>query len=703
MRKITKTFKYGNHEVILETGRIAKQADSAVLIRMGDTVLLVTVVAQKQVNEERDFFPLTVNYQEKSYAAGKVPGGYFKREGRPTEKETLVSRLIDRPLRPLFPEGFTNEVQIIATVLAMDPAVPTDIPAIIGSAAALAVSGIPFNGPLAAARVGYMDGNYLLNPSFSELETSRLNLVVAGTKRAVLMVESSADQLSEAEMLGAVLYGHEQMQVAIKAIEEFAGEAGREPWDWKPAESHVLLVTKISELAKEKLAAAYQIAEKPQRQQQLSLIRQEVINQFCKTADPQENHPESEVNAVVHDLESQIVRHRIISGERRIDGRDTITIRPITVETGILPRVHGSALFTRGETQALVITTLGTERDAQMLDDLEGERREAFILHYNFPPYSVGEIGFMSGPKRREIGHGRLARKAFESVLPNMQDFPYVIRVVSEVTESNGSSSMATVCGASLSLMDAGVAIQSPVAGIAMGLIKEEEKYAILSDILGDEDHLGDMDFKVAGTLLGITALQMDIKIDGITREIMERALDQARHGRIHILEIMNQELSAGRTVVSDFAPRIVTIKIHPDKIRDIIGKGGVTIREITETTGAIIDIGDDGLIKVAAVDQLGSEAAIKRIQELTASVEVGEIYDGSVIKLMDFGAIVSFLGARQGLVHISQIADHRVEDVRSYLTEGQQVRVKVIDIDRQGRIRLSMKAVEVSQDVQQE
>lgn len=702
MRKIVKNFQYGNYEVTLETGRIAKQADSAVLIRMKDTVLLVTVVAQKQVNEERDFFPLTVNYQEKSYAAGKVPGGYFKREGRPTEKETLVSRLIDRPLRPLFPEGFTNEVQVIATVLAMDPAVPTDIPAIIGSAAALALSGIPFNGPLAAARVGYCDGHYLLNPSFAELETSRLNLVVAGTKRAVLMVESSADQLTETEMLGAVLFGHEQMQVAINAITEFAAEAGKPRWDWQPAESHTALIAQVSEFAREKLAAAYQIAEKTQRQQQLSLIRQETINQFCQ---PQlaDSHTESEVNAVIHNLESEIVRQRILSGERRIDGRDTVTIRPITVETGILPRVHGSALFTRGETQALVITTLGTERDAQMLDDLEGERRETFILHYNFPPYSVGEIGFMSGPKRREIGHGRLARKAFEAMLPDMSEFPYVIRIVSEVTESNGSSSMATVCGASLSLMDAGVPIKAPVAGIAMGLIKEEEKYAILSDILGDEDHLGDMDFKVAGTLLGITALQMDIKIDGITREIMERALEQAREGRLHILKIMNEELSAGRTDVSDFAPRIVTIKIHPDKIRDVIGKGGVTIREITETTGATIDIAEDGLIKVAATSQASSEAAIKRIQELTASVDIGGVYEGSVIKLMDFGAVVSFLGARQGLVHISQIADHRVEDVRNYLQEGQQVRVKVIDIDRQGRIRLSMKAVEVSQDVPSE
>lgn len=696
MSKMIKTFQYGSHTVTLETGRIAKQADSAVLVTMDDTVLLVTVVAQKEVSEERDFFPLTVNYQEKSYAAGRVPGGYFKREGRPTEKETLVSRLIDRPLRPLFPEGFVNEVQIIATVLAMDAAVPTDIPAIIGAAAALSLSGIPFKGPLAAARVGYQDGHYLLNPSFAELENSRLNLVVAGTKKAVLMVESSADQLSEAEMLGAVLYGHEQMQVVIKAIEEFTSDAGKPRWEWTPPVSHALLVTELNEFARPLFENAYQIAEKPARQSQLSEIRKALVAKFTQ-ADAETKHSESEVNAVIHELEAKVVRDRILSGQRRIDGRDTVTIRPITVETGILPRVHGSALFTRGETQALVITTLGTERDSQMLDDLEGERREAFILHYNFPPYSVGEIGFMSGPKRREIGHGRLARKAFEALIPKLSEFPYVIRVVSEVTESNGSSSMATVCGTSLSLMDAGVPIAAPVAGIAMGLIKEEEKYAILSDILGDEDHLGDMDFKVAGTLLGITALQMDIKIDGITKEIMERALEQARQGRLHILEIMNRELTTARQTVSPYAPRITTIKIDPDKIRDVIGKGGATIREITESTGAIIDIGDDGTIKIAAVSQANSDAAYKRIQELTASVEVGKTYPGTVIKLMDFGAIVSFLGARQGLVHISQIADQRVEDVRDFLTEGQQVNVKVLEIDRQGRIRLSMKAAEMS------
>lgn len=696
MSKILKTFQYGVHQVTLETGRIAKQADSAVLIQMGGTVLLVTVVAQKEGVEGRDFFPLTVNYQEKSYAAGKIPGGYFKREGRPTEKETLVSRLIDRPLRPLFPEGFINEVQIIATVLSMDPSVPTDVPAIIGSAAALSLSGIPFNGPLAAARVGFVDGHYVLNPSFVELEKSRLNLVVAGTQKAVLMVESSADQLSEAEMLGAVLYGHEQMQVAIKAIQELTEEAGKSRWDWVPPVAHVELVRQTKEVAKERIIAAYQIAEKQQRQQLLAEIRKEMLARFS-TSEGEVVHTQSEVETVIHNLESEVVRERILAGERRIDGRDTVTIRPITVETGVLPRVHGSALFTRGETQALVITTLGTERDAQMLDDLEGERREAFILHYNFPPYSVGEIGMMSGPKRREIGHGRLARKAFEAVVPNLLQFPYVIRLVSEVTESNGSSSMATVCGSSLSLMDAGVPIVSPVAGIAMGLIKEEEKYAILSDILGDEDHLGDMDFKVAGTLLGITALQMDIKIDGITKEIMERALEQARQGRAHILKIMNEHIATARSEVSNFAPRIITIKIDPDKIRDVIGKGGSTIREITEKTGSTIDISEDGLVKIAAVNQEDGEAAYKRIQELTANVEVGGIYQGVVSKLMDFGAIVTFLGNRQGLVHISQIAEQRVEDVRDFLQEGQQVTVKVIEVDRQGRVRLSMKATTMS------
>jgi len=690
--KITKTFQYGRHQVSLETGRIARQADGAVLIRMGDTTLLVTVVGQKKISEGRDFFPLTVNYQEKSYAAGRVPGGYFKREGRPTEKETLTSRLIDRPIRPLFPKGFTNEVQVIATVLSMDHDVPTDVPAIIGAAAALAVSGLPFNGPLAAARVGFHDGHYILNPSFEELETSRLNLVVAGTKNAVLMVESSADQLSEAEMLGAVLYGHEQMQTAIKAIEELADEGGRTRWDWQPAEVNAPLVSQIGDLAKVQLTEAYQIAEKAARQEQVASIRENVLAQLNQ-ADGAEVD-ERLVQDIIHDMEAEIVRQRILSGERRIDGRDTTTVRPITVETGVLPRVHGSALFTRGETQALVVATLGTERDSQMLDDLEGERRESFILHYNFPPYSVGEVGFMGGPKRREIGHGRLARKALQSSIPSKDDFPYVIRVVSEVTESNGSSSMASVCGSSLAMMDAGIPVPAPVAGIAMGLIKEQERFAILSDILGDEDHLGDMDFKVAGTLLGVTALQMDIKIDGITKEIMQLALEQAREGRLHILQIMNQELSESRADVSQYAPRITTIKINPDKIRDVIGKGGATIREITETTGATIDISDDGLIKVAAVDQEAGNAAIKRIEEITADVEIGKIYPGKVVKLMDFGAFVSFMGGRQGLVHISQIADHRVEEVRDYLQEGQEIDVKVIDIDRQGRIRLSMKAI---------
>ncbi len=697
MKVVTKTFQFGNHKVKLETGRIARQADGAVLISMDDTVLLVTAVGQKTVNAERDFFPLTVNYQEKSYAVGKVPGGYFKREGRPTEKETLVSRLIDRPLRPLFPEGFNQEVQVIATVLSVDPHEQTDIPAIIGAAAALGLSGIPFKGPVAAARVGYKDGQYLLNPTFKELETSQLNLVVAGTKEAVIMVESEADQLSEAVMLGAVMYGHEQMQVAIRAIEELVAEAGATRWDWQPAQANELLEQEVAKSCLSSLEAAYRIQEKGARQNRLSEIRKEAIAKLCDAANP--NSPaSSRVTKIVGDLESTIVRQRILNGERRIDGRDTITVRPITVETSILPRTHGSALFTRGETQALVISTLGTERDAQMLDDLEGDRKETFIFHYNFPPFSVGEIGMMSGPKRREIGHGRLARRALVAVLPSMNEFPYVLRIVSEITESNGSSSMASVCGASLALMDAGVPIKAPVAGIAMGLIKEENKYAILTDILGDEDHLGDMDFKVAGTLLGVTALQMDIKILGINREIMERALEQARQGRVHILQIMNQALTQPRTELSAFAPRITTMKINPDKVREIIGKGGATIRSLTEETNTTIDISDDGVIKIAAVNAADGEEAKRRINEITAELELDKIYEGSVVKIADFGAFVEVLPGRQGLLHISQISNERVNDVRDYLSEGQSVRVKVVEIDRQGRVRLSMK--DISADV---
>lgn len=693
MKVITKTFQFGNHKVKLETGRIARQADGAVLISMDDTVLLVTAVGQKTINQERDFFPLTVNYQEKSYAVGKVPGGYFKREGRPTEKETLVSRLIDRPLRPLFPEGFNQEVQVIATVLSVDPREQTDIPAIIGAAAALGLSGMPFNGPVAAARVGYQNGQYILNPTFHDLETSQLNLVVAGTKEAVIMVESEADQLSEAVMLGAVMYGHEQMQVAIRAIEELVAEAGATRWDWQPPQQDITLEQRIRELGLASLETAYRIQEKGARQNRLAEIRKEIISKCCDAANAAA--PTSgRVTKLISDIEANIVRQRILNGERRIDGRDTITVRPITIETGVLPRTHGSALFTRGETQALVISTLGTERDAQMLDDLEGDRKETFIFHYNFPPYSVGEIGMMSGPKRREIGHGRLARRALVAVLPGMDNFPYVLRVVSEVTESNGSSSMASVCGSSLALMDAGVPIKAPVAGIAMGLIKEENKYAILTDILGDEDHLGDMDFKVAGTLLGVTALQMDIKILGINREIMERALDQARQGRMHILQIMNQALEKPRSEMSPYAPRITTMKISPDKVREVIGKGGATIRSLTEETHTTIDISDDGVIKIAAVNSEDSQEAQRRINEITAEVELNKVYEGEVVKIADFGAFVEVLPGRQGLLHISQICNERVNDVHDYLSEGQTVRVKVIEIDRQGRVRLSMKEV---------
>lgn len=694
MKVITKTFQFGNHLVKLETGRIAKQADGSVLISMDDTVLLVTVVGQKTPNQDRDFFPLTVNYQEKSYAVGKVPGGYFKREGRPTEKETLVSRLIDRPLRPLFPEGFNQEVQVIATVLSVDAREQTDIPAILGAAAALGISGIPFNGPVGAARVGYKDGQYILNPNFKELETSQLNLVVAGTKDAVIMVESEADQLSESVMLGAVMYGHEQMQVAIRAIEELIAEAGHPRWDWQPPAQDTALEQRISELGQSALETAYRIQEKGARQNRLAEIRKQIIDQCC---DPSNLTSPTTPNAarvttLISNLEAKIVRQRILNGERRIDGRDTITVRPITIETGVLPRTHGSALFTRGETQALVVSTLGTERDAQVLDDLEGDRKETFIFHYNFPPYSVGEIGLLSGPKRREIGHGRLARRALVAVVPSISEFPYVLRVVSEVTESNGSSSMASVCGSSLALMDAGVPIKAPVAGIAMGLIKEENKYAILTDILGDEDHLGDMDFKVAGTLLGVTALQMDIKILGINREIMERALEQARQGRIHILQIMNEAINQPRTELSPYAPRITTMKINPDKVREVIGKGGAVIRSLTEETNTTIDITDDGVIKIAAVSAADSQEAQRRINEITAEVELNQIYQGVVVKIADFGAFVEVLPGRQGLLHISQITNERVNDVRDYLTEGQNLRVKVIEIDRQGRVRLSMK-----------
>jgi polyribonucleotide nucleotidyltransferase len=688
---IRKQFQYGDRLVTLETGEIARQANGAVMIDVEGTSLLVTVVGKKEASGG-DFFPLTVNYQEKAFAAGKIPGGFFKREGRPSENETLISRLIDRPIRPLFPEGFTNEVQIIATVVSLNPEVDTEIPALLGASAALAVSGLPFNGPLGAACVGYSnEGEYILNPSLPVLKESRLQLVVAGTQHAVLMVESEADLLSEEVMLGAVLFGHEQMQVAINAINEFAAEVATPAIAWTPAETNTALKAAVAAEAEQSIKAAYQVAEKLVRQDQLSAIRSAVVEKL--TAD--EQYSEKEIRNVIENLEYDVVRGAILNDRTRIDGRDLSTVRPITVRTGVLPRTHGSALFTRGETQALVVATLGTERDAQIIDALSGEYKEPFMLHYNFPPFSVGETGFVGSPKRREIGHGRLAKRGVAAVLPNMSEFPYVIRVVSEITESNGSSSMASVCGSSLALMDAGVPIKAPVAGIAMGLIKEGDNFAVLSDILGDEDHLGDMDFKVAGSENGVTALQMDIKIDGITAEIMKVALEQAKQGRLHILGEMNKALSSTREEMSDFAPRIISFKIDPSKIREVIGKGGVTIRAITEQTGASIDLTDDGVVNVASVDKAAGEEARRMIEEITAEVEVGKVYEGKVVRLMDFGAFVTILPGKDGLVHISQISDERVENVSDKLSEGDIVRVKVLEIDRQGRVRLSMKEVD--------
>lgn len=698
MNKISKTFQYGKHQVTFEIGEMARQATGAVIVRMGDTLLLVIVVAQKETEESRNFFPLTVNYQEKTYAAGKIPGGYFKREGRPTEKETLISRLIDRPLRPLFPQGFTNEIQIIATVLSVDPNVPTDIPAILGASAALAVTGIPFNGPLGAARVGYSKGEYFLNPSLEEIQQSELDLVVAGTKEAVLMVESEAKELPEAVMLGAVLHGHHAMQTAIQAIVEFSDEAGATPWAWQASPSNTSLENLIVGKVESELKEAYRIREKTVRQIRIQAIREQLLAYLGKKELERGNVLNShEADSIFHDLKRRIIRDQILAGEPRIDGRDTKTVRPISTKIGVLPRSHGSALFTRGETQALVVTTLGTERDAQLIDDIDGDRREDFIFHYNFPPFCVGEVGFMNNsPKRREIGHGRLAKRAVAPLLPTLEEFPYVIRVVSEILESNGSSSMASVCGSSLALMDAGVPIKAPVAGIAMGLIKEDDQYAILSDILGDEDRLGDMDFKVAGTVNGITALQMDIKIEGINKEVMQKALDQAKEGRLHILGIMNAAINKPRLQVSQLAPRYITMKISPEKIRDVIGKGGMTIREITEATNCAIDISDNGTIKIAAHSMKEGEDAKHRIEKLTAEVELGKTYEGPVIKILDFGAVVQILPNYQGLVHISQIANERVENIRYYMEEGQIVRVKVIEIDRQGRVRLSMKQADL-------
>jgi len=687
---IRKEFQYGDQNVTLETGEVARQADGAVMIDVDGTTLLVTVVGKKEANGG-DFFPLTVNYQEKAYAAGKIPGGFFKREGRPSEQETLTSRLIDRPIRPLFPEGYTNEVQIVATVISLNPSVDPEIPALLGASAALAVSGLPFNGPIGASCVGYKDGAYLLNPSPAALKDSELTLVVAGTAHAVLMVESEAKGLSEEVMLGAVLFGHEQMQVAINAINEFANAAGKGVVEWVAPEANAELVNLVTAEVEASIAAAYQVPEKLVRQEQLKAIRNAVVEKLTADGD----YAGNDIRGIIEHLESKIVRNAILDDSKRIDGRALDSIRPITVKTGVLPRTHGSALFTRGETQALVVATLGTQRDAQIIDALAGEYKEPFMLHYNFPPYSVGETGQVGSPKRREIGHGRLAKRGVTAVLPNMEEFPYTIRVVSEITESNGSSSMASVCGSSLALMDAGVPITAPVAGIAMGLIKEGERFAVLSDIMGDEDHLGDMDFKVAGSENGITALQMDIKIDGITAEIMKAALEQAKQGRLHILGEMNKALSTTREEMSDFAPRIITFKIDPSKIREVIGKGGATIRGITEITGASVDLTDDGVVKIASVDKAAGEEARRLIEEITEEVEVGKVYEGKVVRLMDFGAFVTILPGKDGLVHISQISDEHVDKVSDRLNEGDMVKVKVLEIDRQGRVRLSMKEAE--------
>ncbi|NIM28653.1 MAG: polyribonucleotide nucleotidyltransferase [Gammaproteobacteria bacterium] len=693
MSSIKKSVRYGAHELVLETGEIARQASGAVLASLGDTVVLVTAVGDINSDPNRGFFPLTVDYQEKTYAAGKIPGGFFKREGRPSEKETLTCRLIDRPLRPSFPKGFRHEVQVIANVLSLDPEVDPDVPAMIGASAAVSLSGMPFNGPIGAARVGYIDGEFVLNPTFTQLEESALNLVVAGTENAVLMVESEANGLSEGVMLDSVLYGHEQMQAVIGLIRELKAQAGHPEWGWSPEPDDAALADRVAEVATHPISEAYRVPEKLKRQKQIFDVRSKVIEDLAGGEDSQ--WQESEVVAAFAGLEKKIVRGWILAGERRIDGRDTASVRDITTRVGVLPRTHGSALFTRGETQAMVITTLGTGRDAQIIDAIEGERREPFMMHYNFPPFCVGETGRVGSPKRREIGHGRLAKRGIVAVMPDLaEEFPYVVRVVSEITESNGSSSMASVCGTSMSLMDAGVPIKAPVAGIAMGLIKEGDKFVVLSDIMGDEDHLGDMDFKVAGTRDGVTALQMDIKIDGITREIMQKALDQAREGRLHILEEMAKTISEPRSEMSDYAPRIISIKIHPDKIRDVIGKGGATIRSITEETGTTIDITDDGTVKIASVDNAASQEARRRIEQITADVEVGMVYEGRVAKLMDFGAFVNILPGKDGLVHISQICEERVEKVSDKLSEGDRVRVKVLEVDRQGRIRLSMKAV---------
>jgi polyribonucleotide nucleotidyltransferase len=691
LKPIQKSIAYGSHTLTLETGEIARQAGGAVVASLGDTVVLVTVVAAKQPKPGQDFFPLTVDYQEKTYAAGKIPGGFFKREGRPSEKETLTSRLIDRPLRPLFPEGLYNDVQIVATVLSVDPEIDPDVPAMIGASAAVALSGLPFNGPIGAARVGYADGQYILNPTKTQLTTSQLNLVVAGTEAAVLMVESEANELPEEVMLGAVVFGHQQQQAVIEAIHALVEEGGKPLWDWKAPAKNEALVSRVAAVAENDLREAFRIRSKQARSQRIKEIAARVDAEcVASDASPDELRHAGDV---YFELQSRIVREQILSGEPRIDGRDTRTVRPISIRTGVLPRTHGSALFTRGETQALVVATLGTARDEQIIDALMGEYRDRFMFHYNMPPYATGETGRVGSPKRREIGHGRLAKRALIAVLPTVEDFAYSLRVVSEITESNGSSSMASVCGASLALMDAGVPTKAHVAGIAMGLIKEGNRFAVLTDILGDEDHLGDMDFKVAGTDRGITALQMDIKIQGITKEIMAVALSQAREGRLHILKLMHDAVPHARAEVSQHAPRMMTFKINPEKIRDVIGKGGAVIRALTEETGTTIDIQDDGTITIASVNAEACNVARKRIEAITAEVEVGKIYEGPVLRLLDFGAIVQLLPGKDGLLHISQIAKERVNQVSDYLKEGQVVRVKVLEADEKGRVRLSMKA----------
>ncbi|QPG04371.1 polyribonucleotide nucleotidyltransferase [Salinimonas marina] len=689
MTPITKSFQYGQHTVTLETGVIARQATAAVMASMDDTSVLVTVVGKKEAKPDQSFFPLTVNYQEKTYAAGKIPGGFFKREGRPSEGETLTARLIDRPIRPLFPEGFKNEVQVVITVMSANPEIPTDIVSMIGTSAALSISGIPFSGPIGAARVGYTNGEYILNTRASEQEESELDLVVAGTEGAVLMVESEADVLSEDVMLGAVMFGHEQLQTVVSAVKEFAAEVATPSWDWQPPAENTSLKEKVKAAAHAGMTEAYQISDKLARKEAITAVNEKAVAEIVAADEEQD---QKEVLDLLHELESDVVRSRILSGEPRIDGRDPAMIRALDVATGILPRTHGSALFTRGETQAIVAATLGTERDAQMIDELQGRRDSRFMLHYNFPPYCVGETGMIGSPKRREIGHGRLAKRGIQAVMPSEEEFPYVVRVVSEITESNGSSSMASVCGTSLALMDAGVPIKASVAGIAMGLVKSDDNFVVLSDILGDEDHLGDMDFKVAGTTNGITALQMDIKIEGITKEIMQIALKQAKEARLHILNVMDEAISGHREELSEYAPRIYTMKVDQDKIRDVIGKGGAMIRQITEESDTNIEIEDDGTIKIFATERAKADIAISRIEQVTAEIEVGKTYHGKVTRVVDFGAFVEVLPGKEGLVHISQIAHERVAKVTDYLSEGQMVDVKVMEIDRQNRVRLSIK-----------